>query len=238
MANEIGEFNRYWEGCLGILTLPRSGAKRLFKVVALNYPRPAPVIPDDAEMLVSIFTSGGVWRNRTFRWGEFKTITKLFPQGSRYLNNSVSCCYYSHRVERQFFKGVTTEMVTRDTALLRNLLPPEERWGEASGPALEAHTTWTGYFIGFFDPYPPFEEVMEGMLAGRRISGAFSRHLSVWLTPAIRWPVLFRGTHRAGVVVHKRILLMPQHMAAAPTVQLTTRLPVSELTKESLNASM
>lgn len=227
MANEIQEFNRYWTECVGRLILPKSQQTRLFQFVDVRGDTRAP--KHDDTVRVNALTAGGEWRTKSYSWAEFNRYCKLYIPKSQFMNSRVACVYYSHEVQRQYLKGVTTTMFNRGVMLMDNLVPRDMMWEprpQVDGEFNPDHfSIWT-YALHYDEPYPPFAQVLQEVVDGRRIAGAFSRTWAVYNLKNVRYPVLYRYAYRAGLIHDNRIHLLDQHGHAAAWLERNTRLPV------------
>lgn len=234
MANEVEELRRYMRGCLGRTLLPKTRAPRLFEFAEIqgNAPNRA-VIPDDALVTLSVFTSKDNWATKNMPYKQFKDLSAFFTPSSRYLNTDMTCAYYSHQVQRQYSKGITGDMAARSLRLLNLIVPPIDRWDDngKESKAIAKYGKWPAYFRSYLEPYPAFPVILGEVIEGRRLSGAFAKHFSLWNIREVNYPVLMRGTLRAGIVHRGKILLLEQHRPVSSFLSRVTGYEVAVLGK-------
>lgn len=239
MANEVDELRRYMRGCLGRTVLPKTKAPRLFEFGDIRADRllPGGGIPDDAAVTLQVFTAKENWASRTYTYKQFRDLSVFFNPSSRYMNTDRTCAYYSHQIQRQYHKGLTADMAVKSLRMLNYIVPAVERWDAVGNdsPMYRKYGTWHAYFRNFLEPYPAFDVILNEVVGGRRLSGAFAKHFSLWNLKYVHWPVLFRGSIRAGVVHKNTILLLEQHRPVQMFLEKVTGYPVRILNKGELH---
>lgn len=228
MANEIQEFNRYWESCCGRLILPKSNSPRLFTFIDLRgegrNPRPEDVVR------VNALAASGDWRTKSYTWADFTRQCTLYTPKSQFMNSRVACVYYSHDIARQFAKGITTTMFNHNTLLLENIVPRGQLWEPEQGDDgqynAEHFSIWT-YAVNYDQPYPSFNQIYQEVIDGRRLAGAFSRTWALYNLRDVKYPVLYRYSVKAGLIHNNTIYLLDAHGHTAEWLRRRTRLPVN-----------
>lgn len=191
MVNEVAEWYNAHRGCGGRVPLEKTGSYRpvvLGEVMDGGY----------RQMVGTIYSKGGTPRQVVFTSAHLMTKGDWFIPECKMVNGSDMAGYYAMAPDRQFSKA------------LRHFGAKWFSGGLPQGPHYGAHAE---LLWAWRKPYPGFNEALQSVLLGERISCAFDKYWAVGARYGLDDPVLYHRDDVIGKITQAGNIHIPAYFA-------------------------